>query len=230
MTCPNAPFNHTTPAYTPPPPLPSGANWQCRIRVDSLCPLFSLLASCHRSPHSSTDMGYIDATLGAAIVLADSHTVGEYPSTNYFILRTNANITEIDRLGWRKFKSICLKIGSASSMSSGLFRMCPGPSLRWALLKRIKRRRIINALFFLCVIIHPAPAETRTTVHIFTLVQNHSQCSYLFALDFFLCVPQQEIDQNGLKLPANRRQCLNKASDEKGEGRFFCVFLPFQLD
>lgn len=47
---------------------------QTRMKVDGLCPLFSLVASCYRSCDSMMSLG---ATLGAAIILADSQTVGK---------------------------------------------------------------------------------------------------------------------------------------------------------
>lgn len=47
------------------------------MKVAGLCPLFSLLASCLRSPKSDMSMESVSATLGAAIIIADSHTIGE---------------------------------------------------------------------------------------------------------------------------------------------------------
>lgn len=49
---------------------------QERMKIGGLCPLFSLLATCLRSPRCSEDLDTIEATLGAAIILADSVTVG----------------------------------------------------------------------------------------------------------------------------------------------------------
>eukprot|EP00904_Undaria_pinnatifida_P010786 jgi/Undpi1/6838/HiC_scaffold_21.g09314.m1 len=56
-------------------PLLASEDQQNRVKVWSLCPLFSLLSTCLRSPRCEEGMGSINATLGASIILADSHTV-----------------------------------------------------------------------------------------------------------------------------------------------------------
>lgn len=50
---------------------------QTRMKVSGLCPLFALLASCLRSPRSEMGMDDLSATLGASMIVADSHTVGK---------------------------------------------------------------------------------------------------------------------------------------------------------
>lgn len=47
------------------------------MKIGGLCPLFSLLATCLRSPQCGRELDEIAAALGAPVILADSHTVGE---------------------------------------------------------------------------------------------------------------------------------------------------------
>eukprot|EP00903_Cladosiphon_okamuranus_P011447 g10784.t1 len=56
-------------------PLLASEDQQERMKIGGLCPLFSLLATCLRSPQCSGDLDSIEATLGAPIILADSVTV-----------------------------------------------------------------------------------------------------------------------------------------------------------
>eukprot|EP00752_Nemacystus_decipiens_P018674 g16742.t1 len=56
-------------------PLLASEDQQERMRIGGLCPLFSLLATCLRSPKCTMDLDSIEATLGAPIILADSATV-----------------------------------------------------------------------------------------------------------------------------------------------------------
>ncbi len=59
-------------------PSPCPVDPQERMKIGGLCPLFSLLATCLRSPQCSGSLDTIDATLGAPMILADSVTVGRF--------------------------------------------------------------------------------------------------------------------------------------------------------
>ncbi|CAM9874577.1 unnamed protein product, partial [Ectocarpus sp. 4 AP-2014] len=56
-------------------PLLASEDQQERMKTGGLCPLFSLLATCLRSPQCGRELDEIAAALGAPVILADSHTV-----------------------------------------------------------------------------------------------------------------------------------------------------------
>ncbi|CAM9123067.1 unnamed protein product [Ectocarpus sp. 12 AP-2014] len=56
-------------------PLLASEDQQERMKIGGLCPLFSLLATCLRSPQCGRELDEIAAALGAPVILADSHTV-----------------------------------------------------------------------------------------------------------------------------------------------------------